>query len=197
MRLFVLHRYFQHPPRYQILHCLRNRVNGGMSTFVDAVHVASILRTSHPSAFDTLTSTPVPFHYVNDGHHLHKTHPTIQLSRFLSFGTGVHDIEFINYAPVNQAPLPLNTPKEFYVALGQFERMLDDPAVRFDYLLEEGDAVLFDNRRVMHARTAFSERDGEGDGEETNRWLKGCYLEADSVQDRGRALHDKLQRAGQ
>ena len=41
--------------------------------------------------------------------------------------------------------------------LGQFERMLDDPAVRFDYLLEEGDAVLFDNRRMMHVRTAFSD----------------------------------------
>ena len=107
MRLFVLHRYFQHPPRSdQILHCLRNRVNGGMSTVVDAVHVASMLRTSHPSAFDTLTSTPVPFQYVNDGHHLHKTHYTIQLSRFPSSVTGVHDIEFINYALVNQAPLP-------------------------------------------------------------------------------------------
>ena len=71
--------------------------------------------------------------------------------------------------------------------------MLDDPAVQFEYLLREGDAVLFDNRRVLHARTAFWERVGTKDADgETNRWLKGCYLEADAVLDRGRVLREQL-----
>ena len=109
-------------------------------------------------------------------------------------GTCTHNIEYINHAPLNQAPLALDTPNEIYVALGQFEHMLDDPVVRFDYHLLEGDAVLFDNRRVMHARTAVSERDEEGLGEETNRWLKGRYLEADSVLDGGGVLRDEPQR---
>ena len=185
-------RYFQHPPRYQILHCLRNRVEGGTSIFVDASHVASQLRQTDPSAFDILASTPVAFHYVNDGHHLHHSHPTLQLSRFPSAATGKHEVEFVNYSPPFQAPLPLDTPAKFYGALGKFARMLEDPAARFEYLLKEGDAVLFDNRRVLHARTAFTEREAETSEEETNRWLKGCYLEADAVMDRGRILRTQL-----
>ena len=184
-------RYFQHPPRYQILHCLRNRVAGGTSIFVDAAYVASKLRAEDPGAFQVLATTPVAFHYINDGHHLHYSHPTIQLSRFPS-PSGQHEIEFINYSPPFQAPLAVNTPSSFYSALGKFAKMLEDPVVRFEYLLNEGDAVLFDNRRVLHARTAFTEREAERSEEETNRWLKGCYLEADAVLDRGRVLRTEM-----
>ncbi|KAI0365372.1 Clavaminate synthase-like protein [Pilatotrama ljubarskyi] len=188
--------YFQHPPRYQILHCLRNRVDGGKSIFVDAVHVASRLRSEDPCAFDILASTPVAFHYINDGHHLHHSHPTIQLSRFREDASSAPAIEFVNYSPPFQAPLSLQTPPAFYPALKRFASMLDNPAVQFEYLLREGDAVLFDNRRVLHARTAFQERAGEAGPEgETNRWLKGCYLEADAVLDRGRVLREQLERA--
>ena len=75
-----LNRYFQHPPRYQILHCLRNQVIGGTSIFVDALHAAGVLRHTHPEDFAVLTQTSVSYHYVNDGHHLHHSHPTIQLA---------------------------------------------------------------------------------------------------------------------
>ncbi|KAI0649648.1 Clavaminate synthase-like protein [Trametes meyenii] len=186
--------YFQHPPRYQILHCLRNRVEGGKSIFVDAAYIASKLRVTEPGVFDVLASTPVTFHYINDGHHLHHSHPTIQLSRFQEEPAAPPTIEFINYAPPFQAPLPIKTPSAFYPALQRFASMIGDPRVQFEYLLREGDAVLFDNRRVLHARTAFWEREGEGSSDgETNRWLKGCYLEADAVLDRGRVLREQLE----
>ncbi|KAH9934557.1 Clavaminate synthase-like protein [Epithele typhae] len=184
--------YFQHPPRYQILHCLRNRVEGGTSIFVDAARVASDLRKSDPEVFKTLSTTPVGFHYINDGHHLHFSHPTIQLSRFPNPLTGEHDVEFINYSPPFQAPLAANTPPHFYSALRKFATMLAAPQVQYKYLLKEGDAVLFDNRRVLHARTEFKEREVESSKEETNRWLKGCYIEADAVLDRGRVLDAQL-----
>ena len=99
----------------------------------------------------------------------------------------------MNYSPPFQAPLALDTPAEFYTALGTFAGMLEDPGARFEYLLKEGDAVLFDNRRVLHARTAFTEREADSNEEETNRWLKGCYLEADAVLDRGRVLRTRLE----
>ncbi|KAN0133050.1 hypothetical protein V8E53_009080 [Lactarius tabidus] len=72
-------RYFDSPPRFQILHCLRNRVLCGTSLFVDAFAAASALRSAHPANFAPLVATPVPFHYVNDARHLHHTHPTISL----------------------------------------------------------------------------------------------------------------------
>ncbi|KAJ6588118.1 hypothetical protein B0H19DRAFT_1205778 [Mycena capillaripes] len=178
--------YFKNPPKYQILHCLRNKVVGGASLFVDAFHAAAALRTQDPTLFEVLATTPVPFHYINDGHHLHHTHPTIELSP-----TGA--ISQINYSPPFQAPLTLDTPPSFYTALAAFADLLQDPARVYQYTLKEGDAVIFDNRRALHARTAFSDREGqeEKDGE-PNRWLKGCYFEADALLDRGRMLRKGL-----
>ena len=88
-----------------------------------------------------------------------------------------------------------STPPSFYTALGKFVALQDDAANRMEYTLREGDAVLFDNRRVLHARTAFTDGTPGGRGAcegETNRWLKGCYLEADAILDRGRILGAKL-----
>ena len=76
--------------------------------------------------------------------------------------------------------------------MGDFTRVLAKPELTFNYLLKEGDAVLFDNRRVLHARMAF--RDKEGGGGDTNRWLKGCYLEADALLDRGRMLKTRMEK---
>lgn len=106
----------------------------------------------------------------------------------------------INYSPPFQGPLPVNTPRSFYESLEKFARLLDDPAVCVTRLLREGDAVLFDNRRILHGRTAFEDIPGEtAEGKEehareggTNRWLKGCYLEEDPVLDRMRVLRGQL-----
>ena len=141
----------------------------------------------------------VPFHYINDGHHLHYEHPTIELDALASHDSSAAElpIKHINYSPPFQAPLMSSTPPSFYAALRKFVALLDDTANRLEYTLRERDAVLFDNRRVLHARTAFT--DGPPDGRdgrqgETNRWLKGCYLEADAILDRGRMLRAKLDR---
>ena len=133
------------------------------------------------------------FHYINDGHHLHYLHPTIELSEPNSFGDTT--INHINYSPPFQAPLPISTPVTFYPALQRFAKLLNEPNNTYQYTLREGDAVFFDNRRVLHARTAFSDIEEQGGEGETNRWLKGCYLEADAVQDRGRVLRAKLEQS--
>ena len=189
-------RYFQHPPRYQILHCLRNQVIGGTSKFVDALHVARELRESHPADFDILAKTPVAFHYILDNHHLHHEHPTIELGPPSIFSTSSEpQISHINYSPPFQAPLPLNTPMEFYPAFARFAGMLNDPINTYQYTLREGDAAVFDNRRVLHARTAFRDRpDVELKRGEINRWLKGCYFEVDALVDRVRVLRAKLEK---
>jgi gamma-butyrobetaine dioxygenase len=153
-----------------------------------------MLRGAHPEYFDILSTAPVPFQYINDGHHRHAEHPTIELSSIPSLGESRSSIKYINYAPPFQAPLLLNrTPQGFYTALKTYADLLELPENRFEYTLQEGDAVLFDNRRVLHARTAFSELpEGErhlmGADGETNRWLKGCYLEEDDLLDRVRVL---------
>lgn len=183
-------RYFEHPPRYQLLHCLRNRVEGGSSTFVDALNAADTLRITSPSDFDILTTTPVSFHYINDSHHLHHDHPTIQLGNFPD-ENGVLPIKFVNYSPPFQAPLNPSTPPQFYDALEKFVEILESPENQYEYLLKEGDVAVFDNRRVLHARAVFTSKNPEDDSD-TSRWLKGCYIEADAVSDRARVLRSKV-----
>ncbi|KAI0790701.1 Clavaminate synthase-like protein [Abortiporus biennis] len=185
--------YFNHPPRYQFLHCLRNKVQGGTSLFVDALAAAETLRKTNPEDFDLLTSTPVKFHYINDGHHLHNSHPTIELATFPKVPGEPRPIRFINYSPPFQAPLPVSTPPEFYTALERFVALLEEESSRYEYTLREGDCVMFDNRRVLHARTAFTD-EGDVGVDEVNRWLKGCYIEADSVLDQGRVLRKALEK---
>lgn len=189
-------RYFESPPRFQILHCLRNRVTGGESMFVDALQAATILRKSDPEAFKTLCSTPVAFHHMHSEHHLHFSHPTIELASPTKSiaATEEPDINYINYAPPFQAPLSLSvSPHKFHPALAKFASLLARPELTFKYLLREGDAAVFDNRRVLHSRTAFEDHAEVEEGQ-TNRLLKGCYLEADAVLDRGRGLRAQAER---
>ena len=169
-------------------------MQGGTSVFVDALYAANRLRQSHPEDFDILTKTLVPFHYINAGNHLHEEHPTIELDRHDTPGSG--SVAFINYSPPFQAPLPASIPKEFYTALSRFSTFLEAPEATYEYTLREGDAVLFDNRRVLHARTAFNDlpHAAENATDATNRWLKGLYLEADAVLNRRRVLEAKLEK---
>lgn len=158
--------------------------------FVDALQAAIILRETDPEAFKTLCSTPVAFHHMHTDHHLHFSHPTIELAPPTKFITATEepDINYINYSPPFQAPLSLSvSPHEFNPALAEFASILAKRELTFEYLLREGDAALFDNRRVLHSRTAFEDHAEVEEGQ-TSRLLKGCYLEADAVLDRGRVL---------
>ncbi|CAE6462548.1 unnamed protein product [Rhizoctonia solani] len=180
--------YMQHPPHLQLLHCIKNRVEGGTSVFVDAVKAANDLWVQDRESFDVLAQTRIPFHYENDGHHLHRSHPTIQLVPGAN-----HDpprIAHINYSPPFQAPLPPDVPPGVYSALRKYTELLARPEGRFEYTLAEGDCAVFDNRRVLHARTAFWDEHAQeaGTAELTNRWLKGCYVEVDDLLDRTRVL---------
>ncbi|KIK68653.1 hypothetical protein GYMLUDRAFT_153741 [Collybiopsis luxurians FD-317 M1] len=198
--------YFERPPHYQLLHCLRNRVQGGTSVFSDAFHAAKTLKSFYPNDYDILTKTPVPFEYLFGDHHLHCTHRTIEEDH-LNPSLNSPPIKFINYSPPFQAPLLLspNTPsstlRHFYFALGRFANLLNSPEHTYEYTLQEGDAVIFDNRRVLHARTAFTDLDTgnlpevNSKEKEVSRWLQGCYIESDSMKDRGRVLRAKA-RAG-
>lgn len=95
---------------------------------------------------------------------------------------------------------PVEAENAFYDALSLFQEKLDDPALRYEFTMQEGDAVLFDNNRVLHARTAFRDKTDEEikkDGTvitpgEPTRWLKGLYLDGSTVWDRISVLNDQV-----
>ncbi|CAG8545466.1 8869_t:CDS:2 [Paraglomus occultum] len=69
--------YTEAPPGLQFLHCLQNTVTGGQSIFADSLAAVYNLRQRHPQAYQLLKQTPLTFHYVNDGHHVHFNRPAI------------------------------------------------------------------------------------------------------------------------
>lgn len=89
----------------------------------------------------------------------------------------------------------------WYEQLAAFEKILNEPQRKWEFLMEEGDLVLFDNRRVLHARKAFrdlSEAEAKERGVkvvqgEPSRWLKGCYLDGEVVWDKLVTLARKLE----
>lgn len=95
---------------------------------------------------------------------------------------------------------PVEAENAFYEALALFQEKLDDPALKYEFTMQEGDAVLFDNNRVLHARTAFRDKTDEEiakDGTvitpgEPTRWLKGLYLDGSTVWDRLSVLNDQV-----
>ncbi|KAF8830536.1 gamma-butyrobetaine hydroxylase [Lentinula edodes] len=209
--------YFEHPPRYQILHCIRNRVQGGSSIFSDSFHAAKMLKSFYPEDYDILTKTPVPFEYLYGDHHLHFSHPTIEEDHY-NPGLRCPPIKCINYGPPFQAPLLLSPTsssslsslspsssssalRRFYLALGRFAKLLNSPENTYEDTLQEGDVVIFDNRRVLHSRTAFTDPNAVDSGrsdfdttekkKDISRWLQGCYFEGDIMKDRGRVLRAK------
>jgi len=170
-------------------------VHGGTSLFVDSFAAAETLRATHPADFERLVTTSVPFHYINDGRHLHYARPTITLDPAVGGGDGAEPrVTAVSYSPPFQAPLPRDTPREFYDALGRYARLVEAPAAVYAHQLGEGEAVVFDNRRMLHARTAFQGRKFGEAGGEPNRWFKGCYFEGDVMASHGRMLREKLAR---
>ncbi|KZT59311.1 Clavaminate synthase-like protein [Calocera cornea HHB12733] len=190
--------YMRTPPAYQVLHCIENRVSGGESSLVDGLRVAIQFENDSPKMFSTLTRFPIPFQYVNAGEARFCSHTTIEATplgdgmdspygapidldttRYIPlYGEGPdrYTIRSINFSPPFQAPLPTSAPPEVQLALHSFADALEDPRNVYKYRMAEGDCVVFDNRRVLHARSGF-------DADEGPRWLKGCYLEEDAVVD--------------
>jgi len=154
-------------PGLQILHCLEEAHDGGINTFVDGFRSAEILKVRAPEAFEILSSTPVRFEFSDTVTHLSAERPIIQQIN--------GRIEAIHYN--NRAIAPLRLPAAtmigFYSAYRAFALILRDSAQILTTSLRVGEVVAFDNRRILHGRTAFTSNEP--------RHLQGCYLEHDGL----------------
>ncbi|KAI6910944.1 Clavaminate synthase-like protein [Hortaea werneckii] len=72
-------------------------------------------------------------------------------------------------------------------AARKFDELIHRPEGVYERMMKPGECVLFDNRRVLHARKAFEVGDI---GKE--RWLRGAYLDRDPFESRLRVLWEKF-----
>ena len=76
--------------------------------------------------------------------------------------------------------VPFDQMQLWYDAYRHLASIIDDESMEVRFRLEPGDAFIVDNRRVLHARKAYS---GTG-----TRWLQGCYADMDSLTSTHRVL---------
>lgn len=155
-------------PTLQLLHCLENSASGGDSGLVDGFHAAALLRAEDPEAFAVLTRTPVPFVFRDDRTELRADRPLIEVDA----RGRIREVRFNNRS-FGTVRLPAAQLEEFYAAYRAFGELLLRPSLRWDFRLAPGDCLVFDNTRLLHARTAFA-RDGF-------RHLQGAYADLDGL----------------
>ena len=156
-------------PGFQVLHCIFPAADGGENLFADSFAMAEHLRQVHPEVFAILTTTAVPFHYRAKDVELYSEKPMIQLGR-------QGEVIAVHYNNRSIAPLPPSSPgmTDYYAAYRCFAGHLRQGEQQLRMRMGKGDMVVFDNWRVLHARTSFS----------AARHLQGCYLTKDSVYSR-------------
>jgi alpha-ketoglutarate-dependent taurine dioxygenase len=184
--------YTSNPPHLQLLHSLRARAPRGESFFSDSFNAAHLLSPGH---FRTLCQFPVTYHYHHPNYHYHFTRPTIELHPRNSYSdpSGAPSISRVNWSPPFQGPFESRLGGENQTALRNYlaaahayEKLLSAEENLYEYRLEEGECVIFDNRRVLHARRAFDAQKGE-------RWLKGAYVDDDVFFSKLRVLQERYE----
>jgi trimethyllysine dioxygenase len=161
--------YSHDAPGLQLLHCLAFDGEGGESTMVDGFRVAAELRANQPDAYDVLSRVDVPGQYIGDGAHLMASRPVFR-----------HDhsgeLVQVSFNNADRAPflLAADEMEQFYAALRAFEALANDHRLQWRRVNPPGDAMLFDNWRVLHGRTAYT----------GHRHLCGAYVNREDYESR-------------
>ena len=169
----------RHLPGIQFLHCLHNDARGGESILVDSIASARKLQQMDRSAFNLLSTLKVTFSSIDDDWHIINRGTIIEVDEDGDIiGTRLHPALL---GPVDIEP---ELQAEFYRAHRAFLGIATSTEKQFKFRLNQGDCQVFDNARIMHARSAFDPNSGY-------RHLQGCYVCRDDLQSRLEVLRRK------
>lgn len=155
-------------PTVQFLHCLVNSATGGDSVLVDGFMAADVLRKEDPDDFSILVGNWVNFRFSDAVADLRSRVPMIEIN---DLGNVVR-VRYNNRS-IATLNLPRDNVKRYYRAYRHFADILERASLKIAFRLQPGHLVMFDNTRLMHARTAISE-DGA-------RHLQGAYTDLDGL----------------
>ena len=165
-------------PTLQLLHCLVQSEQGGITALVDGFNAAERLRQEDPVAFELLSRNDVTFHYEADDACLDSSGPVITLD-----AAGRPKRIRINNRSITPLQLNYDLVLPFYKALFKFRSILEDEASQYQFRMQAGDLIVFDNERILHGRV------GEAIGA---RHLQGCYADRDGLLPHLRAASGRL-----
>ena len=198
--------YMENPPGLQFLHCMKQNPTGGESRFSDAVSAFNKVQEHDHELVAHLEKFPITYRYKNNGRWYQKSRTFLEGSptfpaqsmnnsplRFY-----LRDFDAINWSPPFQGPLEQNIGKplgndlhnskklrDFIKAARLFKQYAASENAVYRTKMAEGTCVIFNNRRILHARDPFNLEEGE-------RWLRGCYVDGDCLSSQWRMQVESL-----
>ena len=166
------------PPGIMIFHSIRaSECGGGASVMTDGFRLAEAFREAYPDDYELLTRVPIPHRRFIEDVGLRAEAPVIRLDYFGQI------CEFrLNERTMGPIDLPEELMEQTYRALGRIFELSYDPKYHMHHLLMDGEALVFDNARVLHARTGFN----------GNRHVRLTHVGSDEFYSRWRQLRSKL-----
>ena len=166
------------PPGIMIFHSIRaSEDGGGASVMTDGFKLAEDFKKLHPEAYDLLTRLPIPHRRFIEGVGLRAEAPVINLDYFGQI------TEFrLNERTMGPLDLPAELIEPAYDALAKIFALSYSGKYHVHHLLQGGEAMIFDNARVLHARTGFN----------GNRHVRLAHVGSDEFYSRWRQLRSRL-----
>ncbi len=166
------------PPGIMIFHSIQaSEDGGGESVMTDGFKLAADFKRQHPKDYQLLTTVPIPHRRFIQGVGLRAEAPMISLDYFGNI------VEFrLNERTMGPLDLPADQIEPVYAALAKMYELSYDSKYHMKYLLKGGEILVFDNARVLHARTGFN----------GNRHVRLTHVGSDEFFSRWRQLRHDL-----
>jgi gamma-butyrobetaine dioxygenase len=155
-------------PTVQLLHCLESSTKGGDSVLLDGFNAAKILREENFENFENLTNNWINFRFSDEKTDLRSRVPMIEVND----NNEVIKVRYNNRS-IDTINLPSEKIRPFYLAYQHWGEVIEREELKVTFQLQPGEIIIFDNTRVMHARTAFSDKG--------KRHLQGAYTDLDGL----------------
>ena len=167
-------------PCIQMLHCIENEVNGGLSTLVDGYTVTEKLKKDFRNYYNILTEVKVRFQFIDQSVILEDWAEMIQLNEEREFKQ-VRFSPRLDFVPLMEK----NKLELFYSARKKISELYNSDQYRVEFKLNPGDLLMMDNYRLLHGRTSYDANQGK-------RFLQGCYIDYDSTEGKLKHLKRKF-----
>ena len=167
-------------PCIQMLHCIENKVSGGLSTLVDGFTVTQKLKKDFPDFYKVLSEIKVRFQFIDQSVVLEDWAEMIKLDENGNFKQ-VRFSPRLDFVPlIDKEKLEI-----YYSARKKISELYNSNQYKIKFKLSQGDLLMMDNYRLLHGRTSY-------DANEGNRFLQGCYIDYDSTEGKLKHLRRKF-----
>lgn len=168
------------PPGLQFLYCRENTTTGGEGLYCDGYRIAEDIRAEDPDTWEAMVTIPWTYNNRARGTSYKASGPMVDLD-------DQGQITALRYETWLRAPLVADLPTQdrAYRAYRAFAARAQSDRYLMRVRYKAGDLFAFDNRRVLHGRSAYDAKGGA-------RFIEGVYADRDDLYSAIRVLERRL-----